>query len=309
MKIKIVEVGLRDGLQNETMILSTKQKHMMLQGLRSAGLQEIELTSFVHPKWIPALADAENFLKGVSFEEASYRALVPNYKGFVRAQAFALSEIAIFLSASETHNQKNVNRSILDSLAEMREWVPSVVRQGWKVRAYLSTCYGCPYEGKVSLDSVSRIIEELLDLGVYEVSLGDTIGVATPNEVKRVLQSLVGNFSTEQLAVHFHDTYGMAIANTYVAIDLGVTTIDSSIGGLGGCPYAPGASGNLATEDLVYFLEHSGIQTGINLEKCVDLGEKLEKILGKRLPSRTFQALRSKRVETISKGEGSCEKN
>ncbi|WP_044642461.1 hydroxymethylglutaryl-CoA lyase [Risungbinella massiliensis] len=297
MKVRIVEVGLRDGLQNEAVILSTEQKQMMLRGLRAAGLEEIELTSFVHPKWIPALADAEAFLQSISFEDASYRALVPNYKGFLRAQVFALSEIAIFLSASETHNRKNVNRSISESLTELMEWVPVAVRQGWKVRAYLSTCYGCPYEGKVSLISVSQIVEELLKIGVYEVSLGDTIGVATPQKVKEVLQALGGNFSKEQLAVHFHDTYGMAIANTHVALDLGITTIDSSIGGLGGCPYAPGASGNLATEDLVYFLENSGIRTGVDLEKCVDLGEMLEKILGKRLPSRTFQALRSKRIE------------
>lgn len=298
MKIKIVEVGLRDGLQNESVILTTEQKLEILQGMQEAGMREIELTSFVHPKWIPQLADAENLMKKVApCAGYGYRALVPNKKGFLRAQSFPLSEIAIFVSASQTHNRKNVNRSIEETLLEFTDWVPDAVQKGWKVRAYLSTSFGCPYEGEIPLSQVLTMIEKLFSLGVYEVSLGDTIGVATPNLVKKDLQEILRHFPVEQIAVHFHDTYGMAIANTYVALEAGITTVDSSIGGLGGCPYAPGAAGNLATEDLLYLLEKNGLSVGIDLTKCVNLSEKIEKMIRRPLTSRTYQALREKEYD------------
>lgn len=291
MTVRIVEVGPRDGLQNESVSLPTATKLSLIHRLVEAGLNDIEVTSFVHPKWIPQLADADELTSRLPAREGvQYRALVPNERGLARVTTSSLREIAVFLSASESHNQKNVNRTIQESLAAFEQFIPQALEQGLRVRAYISTVFGCPYEGSVGVDKVHEMSERLFDMGVYEISLGDTIGVATPAQVKQVLVSLSQQFSLESFAAHFHDTNGMGVANAYQALELGITTFDSSIGGLGGCPYAPGASGNLATEDLVYLLHGTGIETGIDLERLCEVSYWLEKQLKKRLPSKVLRA-------------------
>ncbi|SFX27215.1 hydroxymethylglutaryl-CoA lyase [Thermoactinomyces sp. DSM 45891] len=291
MNVRIVEVGPRDGLQNEKRFLSTYAKKTLIQKLVASGLREIEATSFVHPKWIPQLADADELVAELPADsDVNYRVLVPNAKGLERVNHSILKEIAIFCSASETHNQKNVNRMREESLADFMKFVPVALEQGLRVRAYLSTVFGCPYEGEISLDQVHEMSERLFDFGVYEISLGDTTGVATPASVKRVLGSLLSQFPAEKLAVHFHDTKGMGVANAYKAFEMGIQTFDSSIGGLGGCPYAPGASGNLATEDLIYLLQGSGIDTGVDLDQLCRTSQWLEGQLGKKLPSKVLRA-------------------
>ncbi|TCP70442.1 hydroxymethylglutaryl-CoA lyase [Baia soyae] len=291
MNVRIVEVGPRDGLQNEKVLLSTHAKTTLIQKLVDSGLKEIEATSFVHPKWVPQLADANELVTGLpAYPDVNYRVLVPNAKGMERVNPSILKEIAIFCSASETHNQKNVNRMREESIADFAKFVPVALEQGLRVRAYLSTVFGCPYEGEISLDQVHNMSERLFGLGVYEISLGDTIGVATPASVKRILGSLLSQFPAEKLAVHFHDTKGMGAANAYQALEMGIQTFDSSIGGLGGCPYAPGASGNLATEDLVYLLQGSGIDTGVDLDQLCRTSQWLEGQLEKTLPSKVLRA-------------------
>lgn len=291
MNIRLVEVGPRDGLQNEKRFLSTQAKLTLIRKLVDSGLREIEVTSFVHPKWIPQLADADTLVSQLpKISDVNYRALVPNRKGLDRVETSVLNEIAIFCSASQSHNQKNVNRTMEDSIADFAKLVPIAMEQGLRVRAYLSTVFGCPYEGEVSLDQVHEMSERLFDIGVYEISLGDTIGVATPTSVKRILGSLLQQFSAKKLAVHFHDTQGMGVANAYQALEMGIRTFDSSIGGLGGCPYASGASGNLATEDLIYLLQGSGIETGVDLDQLCHTSRWLEGQLGKRLPSKVLRA-------------------
>ncbi|PTM59238.1 hydroxymethylglutaryl-CoA lyase [Desmospora activa] len=289
--VTIVEVGLRDGLQNEEAILPLEVKREIATGLMAAGLTELEITSFVHPRWIPQLADAEEFANTLSISEGvTTRALVPNRRGLERALHTPVDEIAVFLSVSETHNRQNINKSVKDTLLALREVTAEAKHRGKRVRGYLSTVFGCPFEGEVSLTQTALICTELLKMGVYEISLGDTIGVATPRQVQEILKSLTKEIPTAQLAGHFHDTRGTALTNAYVALEVGVTTLDSSFGGLGGCPYAPGASGNVATEDLVYMLEGMGEKTGVDLDALCWVSDRAGRYMGKALPSKVFNA-------------------
>lgn len=294
MEVRIVEVGLRDGLQNESAFLPAEIKCTIAERLLQAGLHHLEVTSFVNPRWIPQLADAEQVAAALPKNPAGiYRALVPNRRGLERALTTSIDEFAVFMSASETHNRKNINKSIADTYPVLAEVVEVATSQGKKVRGYVSTVFGCPYEGKVSVSQVSAVCEKLLEMGVYEISLGDTIGVATPAEVKQVLKELLTQFPADRLAGHFHDTRGTGLANAYVALELGITTLDSSFGGMGGCPYAPGASGNLATEDLVYLLQGMGVNTGVDLNALCETSLWVEKQIGKKLPSKVLQSVQA----------------
>ncbi len=266
--ILVKEVGPRDGLQNEKEIISSHQKIQWINALSETGLKYIEITSFVSPSWIPQLSDAIEVSKGITRKEGvTYAALVPNLRGLEGAIEANLDEISLFMSASESHNKKNINKSIVDTLPIMKEVAVEAIKAGKTVRGYVSTVFGCPYEGEVSITSVLNICEQLISYGVTEISLGDTIGVANPAQVETVLTSVLKQFDQSKIALHFHDTRGMALANVLRSLDMGITTFDSSLGGLGGCPYAPGASGNVATDDLVYMLEKMGYQTGIDEKK------------------------------------------
>ena len=257
--VQIVEVGPRDGLQNESARISTADKIAFVDRLTEAGCARIEVSAFVSPKWIPQLADAADVFAGIRRRPGvRYSALVPNEKGLERAIACGVDEIAIFAAASETFSRKNINQSIDESLETYRSVTRTALAAGLRVRGYLSTCFGCPFEGDVPVDRVRVITDRLLAMGVYEVAISDTIGVAHPGQVRDVVASLTEAFRSDQLALHFHDTRGTALANVLAALDMGITTFDSSAGGLGGCPYAPGAAGNLATEDLVYMLDGLG---------------------------------------------------
>lgn len=294
--VSIVEVGPRDGLQNESALIPTAAKIAFVDRLADAGCSRIEVSAFVSPKWIPQLADAAEVFAGIRRRPGvRYSALVPNDKGLERAIACGIDEIAIFAAASETFSRKNINQSIDESLKQYAAVVRSARASGIRVRGYLSTCFGCPFEGDVPVDRVCAITERLLEMGVYEVAISDTIGVAHPGQVRAVLQSLLGPFSATQLALHFHDTRGTALANVLAALDLGLTTFDSSAGGLGGCPYAPGASGNLATEDLVYMLNGLGRHPGIDLRALTGASLALEPALDHHLPSRYVTATRAAR--------------
>jgi len=270
-RVTIYEVGPRDGLQNEARMVPTADKIAFIDALSATGLQHIEITSFVSPKWIPQLGDAVEVARGITRRPGvSYTALVPNRRGLDAALSAGMDEVAVFLSASETHNKKNVNKTIDETLKAFEQVVPPALAAGARVRAYVSTVFGCPYEGDVAPAASVRLAQRLRDMGVYQVSLGDTIGVANPTQVERVLGEVLAVVPIEDIAVHFHDTQGTALANCLVAVTLGITTIDSSVGGLGGCPYAPGASGNLATEDVVGMLHSMGIDTGIDMDALVD---------------------------------------
>lgn len=287
----IKEVGPRDGLQNEKAFISTEDKIAWINQLSQTGLQHIEITSFVNPKWIPALADAVEVVKGINrVAGITYTALVPNRQGIERALEAGVDETAVFMSASETHNQKNINKSIDATFPILREVVKESLAAGKSVRGYVSTVFGCPYEGKVSVEKVIYVAEELFEMGVAELSLGDTIGVANPKQVQFILDSLLKRFPADKLAMHFHDTHGTALANILASLDMGITTFDSSIGGLGGCPYAPGASGNVATEDVLYMLGQMGIHTGINQEKLLASARFIQEKIGRALPSHSLQA-------------------
>jgi hydroxymethylglutaryl-CoA lyase len=291
-QVTIVEVGLRDGLQNESVILSVDVKRRIAEGLIRAGIKEIEATSFVHPRWVPQLADAAELASRLPRKQGvRYRALVPNAKGLERALSTPIDEYAVFLSASETHNRKNINKSIDETYPVLAEVVERAQSAGKRVRGYVSTVFGCPYEGDVPVSQVVQVCERLLAMGVYEISLGDTIGVATPKKVKETLRVLLRHIPAERLAGHYHDTRGTALVNAYVSLELGIRILDGAFGGLGGCPYAPGASGNVATEDLVYFLEQEGIETGINLEALCRVSVEVQKEIGRPLPSKVLQSV------------------
>jgi hydroxymethylglutaryl-CoA lyase len=291
MKVQIVEVGPRDGLQNESEIVQTEAKIQLIHKLAAAGLTRVEASSFVNPRWIPQLSDAEEVLRGISRKEGvTYTALVPNLRGLERARECGLSEIAVFMSASESHNRKNINKSIEETLPVLQEVTKEALVLGMRVRGYVSTVFGCPYEGPVPLDNTRRVTDALLAMGVYEVSLGDTIGVATPKQVREVCEALVKDVTTERLAGHFHDTRGTGLANVTAALDVGLRTFDSSIGGLGGCPYAPGAAGNISTEDLVYMLYGMGYETGVDLDRLTEAGAFIQQQLGRELSSKVLKA-------------------
>ncbi len=264
-EVRIWEVGPRDGLQNESVHLATDVKLAWIESLADAGCRFIEATSFVSPKWIPALADAEAVCAGIKrCPGVMYSALVPNERGLERAMGAGMEAIAVFLSASDTHNRHNVNRSTEDSLVHLERVIQEAKRAQLYVRAYISTVFGCPYEGDVPVDRVFGIAMRLLGAGADEVSLGDTIGVAAPAQTERTLAQLLRELPADRLALHMHDTRGMALANILVGMDLGITTFDAALGGLGGCPYAPGAAGNVATDDLHQMLSKSGVATGLD---------------------------------------------
>lgn len=288
-RVTIWEVGARDGLQNEQAIVPVEVKIEFLDRLADAGLGVLEATSFVHPTWVPQLADASELLAGLSRRPGiRYPVLVPNERGLDRALAAGVEHIAIFASATETFANRNLNRT-LDSQFEMFDPVVTRARaEGLDVRGYVSMCFGDPWEGAVSPDQVAAVGRRLLDLGCSQLSLGDTIGVATPGQVERLL----GLLPVDAVAVHFHDTYGQALSNTLTALRLGVSTVDSSAGGLGGCPYAESATGNLATEDLVWMLDGLGVATGVNLDRLADTSAWMAERLGRPSPSRVVRALR-----------------
>lgn len=291
MQIKLVEVGLRDGLQNEQVILATEDKVKVVKGLIDAGIRHLEVTSFVSPKWIPQLADASQLADRLPMVgDVVYRALVPNRRGAERAGQTMIHEWAVFVSASETHNRKNINKSIDDTFPVLREVMELAKQQGIRVRGYVSTAYGCPYEGDVPIARVIDVCERLLQLGVYEISLGDTIGVATPKAVKELLKACQRHIPLEQIAAHFHDTRGTGLVNAYQALALGIRTLDTSLGGLGGCPYAPGAAGNLATEDVLYLLEQEGVETGIDLAGVCETSRFIQTRCRRILPSKVLQS-------------------
>lgn len=293
--VTIKEVGPRDGLQNEKNFIKTEDKIQWINMLSATGLKYIEITSFVNPKWIPQLADAIQVAKSIHREnDITYVALVPNERGLQGALEANIDEVAVFMSASESHNLKNINKSIADTFPVLKPVIQEAIAAGKTVRGYVSTVFGCPYEGGVSTDAVLSVSEQLFTLGIQELSLGDTIGVANPRQVEEVLTEVLKRFPQNKLAMHFHDTRGTALANTLVALNLGITKFDSSLGGLGGCPYAPGASGNLATDDLHYMLGKMGVETGINRDQLIKSALFIEEKLGKPLPSHTMQIERSK---------------
>jgi hydroxymethylglutaryl-CoA lyase len=295
-RVTVVEVGPRDGLQNEQGVIATADKITFINLLAEAGFAIIEATSFVSPKAIPQLADATEVMAGVEQRPGlRYMALVPNEKGMQRALAAGLREVAVFTGASETFVQHNINTSIAGSIENFRPVLALAREAGVRVRGYISTAFGCPYEGAVAPDAVQRVAEALLELGVAELSIGDTIGVATPDQVVTLTQMLAPLSGIERLGMHFHDTRGTALANVLTALQLGVSIFDSSAGGLGGCPYAPGASGNLATEDLLYLLHGLGIATGIDLEKVVAASAYLARARGSAPASRYYAAATAER--------------
>ncbi len=288
--VRIVEVGPRDGLQNEAKSIPTDRKAEFVRMLAAAGHKEIEVASFVHPKWVPQLADAAELIRQLEpVPGVRYSALVPNMKGLERAIETGIRRVAVFTAASETFNRKNINMGVEESLGVFRPVVETALREGLSVRGYVSTCFVCPYEGAVPKEKVAYVVKALFDLGVDEISIGDTIGAATPRDVETTAGHLLTQFPAAQLAMHFHDTYGMAVANVYQSLQMGITTFDSSAGGLGGCPYAPGASGNVATEDLLYLLDRLGIETGVSLNLIRRASHFIGGELERQLPSRVLQ--------------------
>jgi hydroxymethylglutaryl-CoA lyase len=305
-RVTVYEVGPRDGLQNEAVRVPTADKLALLAALAEAGLPRIEATSFVSPRWIPQLADAAEVTAGLPRRPGlSWVVLVPNAKGLERLLAALQAAgtppppvaAAVFVSASETHNRKNVAKTIDETFAAFDEVVGPARAKGLEVRGYVSTVFGCPYEGKVDPGRAAAVVERLLALGCSQVSLGDTIGVGTPAEVRRVLRRLLPGVPAERLALHCHDTWGMALANVMAGLEEGLTTFDASVGGLGGCPYAPGASGNLATEDLVYLFQGLGLETGVDFAKLVAAGALAQRLVGRALPGRALKAALAARGE------------
>jgi len=304
--VTLYEVGPRDGLQNESRLIPTDDKVALIDALSDTGLTAIEVTSFVNPKWIPQLADGVDVARRVQRRpQVRYSALCPNRQGFESALKAGMQEIAVFLSASETHNKKNVNKTIAATLDAFSEVVPPALERGIKVRAYVSTVYGCPYEGAVDPGKGVDLARTLRAMGCYQISLGDTIGVANPRQVRDVLTRVLAEVPPEAVAVHFHDTRGTALANILVSVLLGVTTVDAALGGLGGCPYAPGAAGNVATEDVVYMLEGMGVKTGIDLDKLIDCSRLASTLVGHEMPSKYYRAAIGARQRAATRSERS----
>ena len=291
-KISIVEVGPRDGLQNEAAQISTADKIAFVDLLSAAGLPVIEVSAFVSPKWVPQMADAAAVFAGMTRRPGTrYTALVPNLPGLERALASGVGEIAIFAASTETFSRKNINQSIDESLATYQQVCDRALAAGVRVRAYLSTAFGCPYEGEVAPEKVATLVERLLAMGTFEVAVSDTIGIAHPALVSRVLDAVLARTPASRVALHFHDTRGTALANVLAALSFDIATFDASTGGLGGCPYAPGAAGNLATDDLIYMLDGLKIETGVSLEKLEKASRFIGSRIGHRLPSRYAQAV------------------
>ncbi len=299
--VRIVEVGPRDGLQNQPVVLPTATKLAWIEKLAGAGLRNIEVTSFVRPDRVPQLADASDVAAGLpQIEGVQYSALVPNQKGLDRALAAGIDRVAFFTAASDTFCRKNINMSIDESIERYGEMLANSPHETFSVRAYVSTCFGCPYEGEVPTEAVLRVCRDLVQLSIDELVICDTIGVATPADIHRILDviatpDLFLNFDpTDQIALHLHDTRGTALVNVYAALEHGISIFDAAAGGLGGCPFAPGASGNLATEDLVYLLRGLGIETGVDLEKLTEASLWFENELGRTLPGRVVGAARAR---------------
>ncbi|MBL8933695.1 MAG: hydroxymethylglutaryl-CoA lyase [Archangium sp.] len=307
-KVDVYEVGPRDGLQNELRTLPTPDKVRLIEALIAAGEKRIEVSSFVSPRWIPQLADAEKLLTLLpKHDDVAFTALVPNLKGLERAAAAGLKEAAVFLSVTESHSKKNINKSVAEAVAAAREVAQGARSAGMRVRCYLSTVWGCPYEGLVPVSRVVEVVKQIADIGLYQLSLGDTIGIGTPNQTAQIVEEVSKLVPLTQIALHLHDTRGTALANALVGLQLGVTTFDSSIGGLGGCPYAPGAAGNLATEDLVFMLHGMGVQTGIDLPKLVEAGELAQELIGRKLAGKYLQAALGEREKQAARARAVAE--
>ncbi|HWI24026.1 MAG TPA: hydroxymethylglutaryl-CoA lyase [Lysobacter sp.] len=289
--VRIVEVGPRDGLQNEKTIVPTAAKIELIDRLSATGLQTIEATSFVSPKWVPQLADAAEVFTGITRKPGvRYPVLVPNEQGYERARAVGADEVAVFTAASEAFNRKNINASIDESIERFRPVLDRARADGVRVRGYVSTVLGCPYQGEVPVADVVRVAKQLHALGCYEISLGDTIGVGTPGKARAMLRAVAAEVPLHALAVHFHDTYGQALSNILACLEEGVAVVDSAVSGTGGCPYARGATGNVATEDVVYMLHGLGITTGVDLDRLVETGHWLASLLGRASGSKVTQA-------------------
>ena len=294
--ITIVEVGARDGLQNESARLSTADKISFVNLLSAAGAPVIEVGAFVSPKWVPQMADTADLFAAIEKRAGTrYTALVPNLAGLERAHAAGVSEVAIFAASSEGFSRKNINQSIDESLATYAEVCERALSLRMRVRGYLSTAFGCPFDGAVDPRAVARVAAALIEMGAFEVSVSDTIGIAHPGQVPRVVSTVAERVPLDRIALHFHDTRGTALANVLAALPLGIRTFDASAGGLGGCPYAPGATGNLATEDLIYMLDGLGYDTGVDLAKLVEASAFIESKLDHPLPSRYYRAARATR--------------
>jgi hydroxymethylglutaryl-CoA lyase len=296
-RVTVVEVGPRDGLQNEAAHISTADKIAFVDRLAEAGCAHIEVSAFVSPKWVPQMADAAAVFAGITRREGvRYTALVPNLAGLTRAREAAVDGIAIFAAASETFSRRNINQGVAESLETYRAVCAEAARSGLPVRAYLSTVFGCPFEGAVALAAVVETTARLIDMGAREVALSDTIGIAHPGQVADVIEAITPWVPRDRLALHFHDTRGTALVNVFAALQLGVTTFDASAGGLGGCPYAPGATGNLATEDLLFMLDGLGVATGIDRGRLLEASRAIEPHVGHPLPSRVFRASQARRT-------------
>lgn len=290
--VRIVEVGPRDGLQNEKQSIDVATKVELIERLVDAGCDSIEAGSFVNPKWVPQMASSDEVFERLPRQQGvRYAALTPNLQGYRRAQQAGATEVAIFAAASEAFSQKNINCSIAESVERFEAIMAAAKTDGLPVRGYVSCVAGCPYQGEVDADVVAQISEQLIAMGCYEVSLGDTTGVATPGQIASLLEAVKQRVAVEQLAIHCHDTYGQALANIYAALQAGVAVIDSSVAGLGGCPYAKGASGNVASEDLLYMLEGLNIKTGVSLQKLCATGDWISAQLGRANQSRVARAL------------------
>jgi hydroxymethylglutaryl-CoA lyase len=293
-RVSVYEVSPRDGLQNERATVPLRDKLRLIEALVDAGLARVEVTSFVSPKWIPQLADADEvarLVRGLGDRQGVvFSALCPNARGLERARAAGLGEVAVFVSASETHNRKNVNKTVADTLRAFEAVVGPAREAGMRVRGYVSTVWGCPYEGDVDPKRAVAIARTLVEMGCYQISLGDTIGVGTPSQTERILRMMMDELPKERIAMHMHDTRGTALANVLIGLQLGIRDFDASAGGMGGCPYAPGAAGNLATEDLVYMLQGMGFETGVDLARLVDAGKVAESVVGRPLPGKVHQA-------------------
>lgn len=306
-KVYIREVGPRDGLQNEPVFVPTGIKKEFIRKLADTGLPHIEVTSFVHPKWIPALTDSAEIGSTFSdFGRTHTSALVPNMKGLEGAEKAGMKEVAVFMSATEGHNKANINRSTTESLKQFEELIPTIKSKGMRVIGSVSVVFGCPFEGEVKAEQVAPIVRSLLDFGSDYISLGDTIGVGTPTQTKRLLEKLLPMVDAKRIGIHLHDTQSTALANALAALEMGITVFDGSVGGLGGCPYAPGASGNVPTESLVYMFHGMGIDTGVDLNKLLEVGVWIQDQLGHPLASSGLRAYIGRKARAAEKAQAAA---